>query len=295
VTIGGEVDGQIATFGGPVRMEPNSRVTGDIATLGASVHKEPGAIHDGRSVGFGGVLPGLAPGRAASPQKADEDAGGLWVVGTICGVLLALLVAGIFPNATRIVADAIMAKPGSAAAHGGLTMLLVVPVCFVLAITCVGLILVPVVILALIGAFILGTVGVELIVGRRLVRSTGWAVTSLIGLAVLGAVVLRLVAILQLLPAVEIVGVLVSLVVFIFGVGGALMTGFGTRPDGEWILRRLRRRRLSVEVTVDDADEPSEGPPQPAMPDAGSSADEPQSAGPPPDAPTAGGPDAPPD
>ena len=87
----------------------------------------------------------------------------------------------------------------------------------------------PVVILALIGAFILGTVGVELIVGGRLVRSTGWAVTSLIGLAVLGAGVLRAVAALELLPGLGIVSVLVGLAVFIFGVGGALMTGFGTR------------------------------------------------------------------
>jgi len=257
ILVRGEVDGDIASFGGTVELEADSRVTGDIATFGASVEKHPEAVHEGQVVGLGGGLGKWVSGDAGR-ERPPGAAAAEWFLGTIAGILLAVLVAGIFPNATRTVADAIMAKPGSAAAHGGLTVLLFLPVCFVLAITCVGLILLPVVILALIGAFILGTVGVELIVGGRLVRSTGWAVTSLIGLAVLGAVVLRTIAALELLPGLGIVSGLVVLAVVIFGVGGALMTGFGTRPDGEWILRRLRRRRLSVEVTADSVDEPAE-------------------------------------
>jgi len=271
VTVGGEVDGQIATFGAPVRLEPNSRVTGDIATLGGSVHKEPSAIHEGREAGFGGTLRGLAPGPAATSKKAEEDAGGVWVAGTVFGALLALLVAGLFPNATRNVADNIAARPGSAFAHGGVTLLLLAPACLILAITCVGLVLVPFVGVGVFGAFLLGLVGLDLLVGRRVVASTGWNIVSVIGLAVLGVVVFRVAALLGvaleslghpgIAPVFGFVAGCVWLALTAFGIGGALMTGFGTRADGEWITRRFAGKGVAVEVTVDDAEKLTDAPP----------------------------------
>ncbi len=274
VTIGGEVEGQIATFGAPVRLEPNSRVTGDIATLGASVHKEPGAIHEGRVAGFGGMLPGLPRAPTAGSEKAEEDAGGVWVAGTVFGGLLALVVAGLFPNATRNVADNIARRPGAAFAHGGLTLLLLAPVCLILAITCVGVVLVPFVGLGVLGAFLLGLVGLDLLVGRQVVASTRLRIASALGLAVLGVAVFRVAALLGLAlqgvglplltPVLGFVAGGAWLALIAFGIGGALMTGFGTRADGEWITRRFRGPEAAIEGAMDDveqetADEDQEG------------------------------------
>ncbi len=271
VTVQGEVDGDIASFGGPVRMDPNSRVTGDIVTLGASVHKEPSAIHEGRESEFGSALSGLARGRSLPAEKAEGEASGVWVAGTVFAALLALLVAGLFPNATRNVADNIARRPGAAFAHGGLTLLLLAPVCFILAITCVGLVLVPFVGLGVLGAFLLGLVGLNLLVGRRLVVSTGWRIASVLGLAMLGVAVFRVAALLgfalqwvgspHLAPVLSFVAGSAWLALMAFAIGGALMTGFGTRADGTWITRRFAGRGGADEPTANYDDVPGDLPP----------------------------------
>ncbi len=271
VTVQGEVDGDIASFGGPVRMDPNSRVTGDIVTLGASVHKEPSAIHEGRESEFGSALSGLARGRSLPAEKAEGEASGVWVAGTVFAALLALLVAGLFPNATRNVADNIARRPGAAFAHGGLTLLLLAPVCFILAITCVGLVLVPFVGLGVFGAFLLGLVGLNLLVGRRLVVSTGWRIASVLGLAMLGVAVFRVAALLgfalqwvgspHLTPVLSFVAGSAWLALMAFAIGGALMTGFGTRADGTWITRRFAGRGGADEPTANYDDVPGDLPP----------------------------------
>lgn len=187
----------------------------------------------------------------------------MWVASTLLGLVVALLVAGLFPNAACTVADNIATRPGTAFAHGGLTLLLLAPVCLVIVMTVVGLPLVPLLLLAIAVAFVLGLVAIELLVGRRIVASTRWRVASAIGLAVLGVVAFRLAALLGVLlhsvrhphltPVLGLVAGCVWLALIAFGIGGALMTGFGTRADGEWITRRFRGKGLALEVTVDDA------------------------------------------
>ena len=247
VTVHGTVDGSIATFGGGVTLTSGSRVTGEIATFGGALNKDPGATHEGQAAGFGEGLSRWAP-------SADEPVGGGgWLVATVLSLLVALLIAAVFPGSTRTIADGIVEQPGSAAAHGALTLLLIAPVCILLALTCVGLLLIPVVIIGVIVAGLMGNIGIDLILGRAISARLGWSVTSLLGLVAIGVVALQLVELTQFVPALGIVGFLVMLAILLFGIGGALMTGFGTTPDGTWITRRFGRRRSpkAVEPTVD--------------------------------------------
>ncbi len=237
VTVRGTVEGDIATFGGTVDLEDGSRVTGDIATFGAPVNTAPGAVHEGKAAGFGEGL-----SRWASSAKEPVGGGG-WIVGTILGLLVALLIAAVFPNSTRTIADGIVEQPGSAAAHGALTLLLIAPICVLLAITCIGLLLVPVVIIGTIVAAIMGTVGINLILGRAISGRLNWSVASLLGLVTIGVIALQIVELTRFVPDLGIINVLVTLAVLLFAIGGALMTGFGTTPDGTWITRRFSRRR----------------------------------------------------
>lgn len=258
VTVSGTVDGDIATFGGAVDLETGSRVEGDIATFGAAVNKDPGAIHVGRVQGFGEGLSRWMPGGQA--PRAGTGAGSDWVGGTIFALLIALLVAAIFPNATRTVADATAEQPGRAAGHGALTLLLFAPACVLLILTCVGIVLVPVLILGSLAAGVLGATGIYLLLGRQISRRLGWSVSSPLGLVSMGVVAVQLIALTQFVPALQIVHALVSLAVLLFGLGGALMTGFGTIADGTWITGRLGGSA--------EAAPPPAAPEQPAPPTA---------------------------
>ncbi len=280
VTVIGTVDGDIATFGGAVKLEDGSRVTGDIATFGAAVDAAPGAFHGGRVVGFGEGLSRLTPGQHRSAKGSG------WLMGTIVSLLLALLIVGLFPNATRTVADAIVERPGAAAAHGGLTLLLLAPVSVVLALTCVLLPVVPVLIVAVVAAWLLGAMGVNLLIGRAIARRLSLPVTSLIGFAVIGVLALRIIDLLQFTDGLFIINVIVvGLPVLVFGLGGAVMTGLGTVPDGTWITRGGRGREademqgyvppqgLDLSARDDEIDLGSEppapaGPPPPPVPPA---------------------------
>ena len=247
VTVWGTVEGDIATFGGAVKLEDGSRVTGDIATFGAAVTKDPGAVHEGKVAGFGEGLPHWI-GTNRSPTQSRG-----WLGGTIFALVVGLLIAVIFPNSTRTIADSVTAEPGRAAGHGALTLLLVLPVCVILALTCIGLVLVPVVLLGCLAAGILGGVGVEALIGRWISRRLGWAVTSVVALVAIGVVALQLVGLTQFVPPLVIVHALASFAVLIFGLGGAVMTGFGTRPDSTWITGRFNRGDHGEEAPAVDA------------------------------------------
>lgn len=250
VYVYGELQGDIACFGGDVFLEEGGHVTGDIAGLGGAVKRAEGAKLDGQEAMVGpGLLNWLlslkrskpAPVEAA-PERRAADTWGPWISGNITALVVTLLIALIFPNATRTVADVISERPGSAAAHGAVTLLLVIPVCVLLAITCVGLPAVPLVI-ALVGVLdLLGIVAVNLIVGRRTAGALNWSVGSVVGLAVIGALVLRLVAAARVAPMLGLVAGLVTVAVVVLGVGGAVMTRLGTDRTGTFITGRAQRK-----------------------------------------------------
>jgi len=248
----------VVSFGGNVFLRDGCHVTGDVATFGGRVDREDGAQLDGEvsDVGGGGRLAwllgrgGSKLGATADEPARDRKGWGPWIGGNITALALTLLIALVFPNATRTVADAISDRPGAAAAHGAVALLLVGPVCVALAITCVGLAGVPLVI-ALVGALdLLGIVAVNLVVGRKTARMMNWSVGSVVGLAVIGTLVLRMVAAARLAPFLGMIAGLVAVAVVVFGIGGAVMTRFGTDPSGTYITRRVHPDKTAAPEDV---------------------------------------------
>jgi len=242
VFIYGKQQGDIASFGGNVFLEEGCHVTGNVASFGGSVKRADGAVLDGETSDFGRNVWGFLSGEEASVGSETRQAKAWpWIAGNITALVLTLLITLIFPNATRTVADAITEKPGAAAAHGAVALLLVIPVCVLLAVTCVGLLGVPLV-LALMGALdLLGIVAVNLVVGRKTAKALNWSVGSVLGLAIIGTLVLRLVAAARIAPFIGLIAGVVGVAVVVFGVGGALRTRFGTDPTGTYISGRMHR------------------------------------------------------
>lgn len=251
LTIAGDVSGDVVTFGGPTSLQAGSRVHGDLVTFGGSVNRHPDATVNGDVQAFRG--PGFGYLRRYLLRPHIRSAWGLvglrawsWTWGTISALVMTLLVILLAPHATQVVADRITHKPGEAAAHGALTLLLFLPVCVLLAITCVGLIGIPILFVLLVLAGILGVVAVNLILGRKIAAILGWSVTSIFGLAIIGALLLRAIDLLAIPPFLAIIPALVGLCVLVLGLGGALMTRLGSRP-AETVVHRSPGR---VSVTT---------------------------------------------
>ena len=249
VTISGDVSGDVVTFGGPTSLQAGSRVHGDLVTFGGPVNRHPDATVDGESRSFSGMrslspflkYPFAVPVRRMIALRALS-----WTWGTISALVITLLVILLAPQATQVVADRISEQPGQAAVHGVLALLLFLPVCILLAITCVGIIGIPILFVLLVFVGILGTVAVSLLLGQRVAATFGWSVSSMLGLAIIGALLLRALAVLNWVWVLGIIPALIGLCVLVLGLGGALMTRLGTRPGGTVVHRSPGRVSITT-------------------------------------------------
>ncbi len=267
---GSQVDGDAVAVGGSVDVK--GYVTGDVVAVGGSVTIRPGARVDGDAVAVGGTVKtegdGIVKGQVTQVTLFPWAIPGIFGLAFLTGSsslvfvlvkrlilwgLLAVLLALICPKRLQVMARALPLYPGWVAGHGVvgwvltpavvlLVALVAAAVCVVLAITIIGIVLIPAVALVLVavvlGLFLLlclGLGGVWVSIGQALIARMGRPEASVLPAALLG-VVLTAVA-----SAVPVAGTLVLITLVIFAYGLGLMTGGGTRP--EWTHRRLGIRR----------------------------------------------------
>jgi cytoskeletal protein CcmA (bactofilin family) len=236
----GFVRGDAVSIGGPVRLRSGSTVHGDAVSIGGEVQKAPGARLGGESFSPGGPIGlfgpkfGLWPGgrHLAGVLVQKVLAWFVWGLGLL---VVTLLVALVLPRQTDVIATSIAEAPGRAAVYGLVGWLLVLPVLVILAVLIVTWIVIPFYLAAVVALTIMGGVGVNVLIGRRIAGLWNWRVQSVLALAVIGCVVLHFVDLVALFPPAMILTCLISLAVLVFGFGGALMTRFGTDPTGRFL------------------------------------------------------------
>ena len=288
--ISGYVTGNVVAVGGSVRARSGSWIDGDAVAVGGGVEKAGDAHIGGQTVtavpGIGWNLDWakLLPGRLRGP--------GSFFTGLLVWAFISLLAVLLFRNRLEVMADALPLHPGRSAGYGLLGFAVTpailatalaaqVFVIVVLAITIVGILAIPAVLLAIVGMvlapgalLLVGMVGVFLSLGRALAAQLGRPDTSAVWAILIGVVVISVAG---LIPW---IGALVWLTVVIFGFGLALMTGIGS---GErWSYREMRRRHRRARR---EEPEPAIEPTAPAV-----APEPPQAEGAPPAEPT----DAPP-
>jgi len=252
VTVLGRVDDDVVAVGGSVRLGPKARVRGDVTAVGGRVDQERGAT-------IGGTVNEVRIG----PQfnfKPWHMFDGVWfdgwdaigssfrLIGTVMRVslvlLLVLLVALIASRPVQRIADRVGRDPWMSGFTGLLAQLLFIPVLVVtvviLAVSIIGiplLLLVPFAIVAFLVAMLVGFSGVALRVGRWAVGHERPAFVALaVGVVLVSAVAL-LARTLSLLPVplwpiswfLALTAFLLEYVAWTVGLGGALLTRFGTR------------------------------------------------------------------
>jgi uncharacterized RDD family membrane protein YckC len=190
-TIAGEVDGNLVVIFGNVNLASTAIVRGDFVAVGGTVTAAPGATARRDVVVVGGAF-NAAPD--FTPAGAVVIGGGMlgewiqgfvpylsrgllwgrlivpdlpWVWGVVAIFLLLYVAMNlVFASPVRAGAATLMEKPLTSFGTGLLVLLLVGPVCLLLAASVVGLAVVPFVFCALLGAWIIGKVAVARWIGR---------------------------------------------------------------------------------------------------------------------------------
>ena len=223
ISIHGPVKGDVISVGGTVRLANNAVIEGEVTAIGGGVDQEPssrvmGGIH---SVNLGALvtkprfLSGLSLLRWRSPRASFGYL--LYVVGLYA---LALLVLALAPSHVANVAEAFDTQWRRALLLGLIAILLIGPIALAVAITIIGIPLVPVIVFAFVVAKILGYVAFVSYLGRRIAGSDR-DFHHLAELAI-GVVVLALVR------YVPVLGPVTSFFVNAITLGAVLDTRFGT-------------------------------------------------------------------
>ena len=161
VTIAGHVRRDAVAVGGSVTLLPGARVEGDAVAIGGAVSVDEGATLEGDNVSLGGAL----PTKVGSLTR--------WVVGGRPGLhsmfgfasrmtravllyVIALLIAVAFPDAFSRIKTYLVNRPGLSALGGLAIILGFVPLCVLLAVTIIGIPLIPVAVMLLVALLLFG-------------------------------------------------------------------------------------------------------------------------------------------
>lgn len=194
-TIAGEIDDELVVILGDVTLASTAIIRGDFVSVGGTVTAQPGVDARGDFVVVGGTFdgpPDFTPGReyvlVGGGLLADWIQGlvpyltrGLlwgrlivpdlpWVWTIVALVfLMYLAINAFFDRPVRACAGTLAARPMTSFGVGLLVLLLVGPVSLLLAVSVVGLAVVPFVLLAMLGGWIVGKVAVARWIGMSLV------------------------------------------------------------------------------------------------------------------------------
>jgi hypothetical protein len=218
VTIDAPVEGNVAVSAGSLELGPNARIGGDLTFRGGHLERDPDARVMGNVVHSRG-------GRSWRGSPAGWVMGALWTLGLM---LLAAIIAGALPGATRRMQDELANRPWLASLLG-IVALICIPIAAVLVmITIIGI---PLGLLALVGyvaLIIVGYVSAAVVVSGLLLdhykseaaTRTAWRVGAA-GLAML---------VISSLAHVPFVGGFVALTALVIGVGAIVGAMLHRKP-----------------------------------------------------------------
>lgn len=227
--VSGRVDRQMTVVLGSVSLRPTAEIRDELTVVGGTLEREPGAKvrkHPNVVPGFG-ILPrwqslqsyvvhGLMLGRPIAPQV-----GWVWKAVGI-SLLIYLMVAVLFPRPIQACVQALERRPVGSFFMGVLVFILVGPLTFLLAVSMVGIPVIPFLFCALIVAFLFGKVSVYRFAGAQFGKQLNVQFLQLPLVAFLVGAVLFC-----LLYAIPFIGFLVWGAVIPFGLGAAVLAAFG--------------------------------------------------------------------
>jgi hypothetical protein len=161
LTIQGHVRRDAVAVGGSVTLLPGARVEGNAVAIGGAVSVEEGATLDGDNVSLGGTIPTMAG------SLTRWMVGGRPHVRSMLGLVsrltravllfaVVLLIALAFPDHVARVRAFLVSRPGLSSLGGLILLVGFPPLCVLLAVTIIGIPLIPVAALLLVALLLFG-------------------------------------------------------------------------------------------------------------------------------------------
>ena len=224
VTVDGVVENNIIAIGGSVVLTKTAVVSGDVFTLGGIIVRGRGAEVHGDITEINADDISAAIANALS----EEWEGWSWIfavvsISVFLGVLLlTILIVLLIPKPVRLVASAVKEKTFKVTIWGIIGLVLVVPLAVLLAVSVVGIVLIPLEMALVLCAVLFGFIAVSQLVGRQLFTILKRQDQSMMKETIWGLIILWLIG------WIPYVGWMVKMCVIVIGLGGVLLTRFGT-------------------------------------------------------------------
>ena len=235
--IDGPVQEAVVAVFGDLELGPNARVEGDIAVVAGKITRDPGAVVEGSSEVVAGGFPALDGVRLwiekclLYGRPLAFEPGLWWAWGIAFGFLLFyVVIALMFDRSVERCVETLETQPGQSAVASIMTVVLI-PVAFVLlAVSLIGIVVIPFVGMALLVASLFGKAVALAALGRRVTRFTGIAPLSHIAFATLVGGIIALA-----LYVIPVIGIIAYKLLGIVGLGVVAYT----------ILLSIRQRSAS--------------------------------------------------
>jgi hypothetical protein len=224
ITVDGIVDNHIVAIGGSVVLTGKAVVGGSVFCIGGIIVKGRGAEVYGNLTEINADDISAAIANALS----EEWEGWSWIFAIISisiflGVLLlTFLTVFLIPKPIRLISSAIKEKPLKVTVWGLAGLVLIVPLAVLLAISVVGIVLIPLEMTIVLCAVLVGFIAVSQLVGRKLFTVLKRHDQSMVRETIWGLIILWLIG------WIPYVGWIVKMCAIVLGLGGVLLTRFGT-------------------------------------------------------------------
>ena len=220
VTVLGKVEGSVIAVNGSINLKPGSYVKEEIITVGGNVVKDDGAE-------VGGKITQIHIPRFVPSFKGLLKGGWLaaWVTISLIVLIgflgLAILLIALIPDHIGTVVSALEKSFVPMLLWGILWMILIVPIAVLLALSLIGVILIPLEILLVVLALVIGYIASAVWIGKTILLSFRKATVPFVD-AILGIVILFVIS---LIP---VVGAIIKILFVTAGLGAVITTRFGT-------------------------------------------------------------------
>ena len=222
VTVYGQVEEDVVAVGGSVYLKDTAAVGGDTVSVGGKIMREPGAIAKGEITEVSAA--GISPAVSYFTKGGMLQGLGIFRLLTILGVvvLAIILVAMFMPQLGRVSGE----LEGDLLRNfliGLVIALLFFPIMIALAVSIIGIVLIPVWVILLGAACLFGYVAAGHVLGKKTLHAFRLENRSMMTETLVGIILLSIVGL------VPVGGLIIKLIAVLCGLGGVYTTRFGTK------------------------------------------------------------------
>jgi len=224
ITVDGSVEKHVIAVGGPIVLANTAIVGGDVVALGGVIVKGRGSVVHGDLT----EINSDDISAAITSALSDEWEGWSWIFAVVSlsmfiGVLLlTLLIVHFIPKPIRLISTAIREMPLKVTLWGILGLIVIVPLAVLLAVSVVGIVLIPLEMTIVLCAVLLGFIAISQLVGEKLFVLLKRHDHSIMRETIWGLIILWLIG------WIPYVGWMLKVLAIVLGLGGVLVTRFGT-------------------------------------------------------------------